>query len=108
MCIRDRVDADLASNTLGWQWVAGSGADAAPYFRVFNPVLQGEKFDPTGAYVRRWIPELEALESPLVHKPWSAPPDQQAALEDAGYPPPMIDLRTSRERALAAYRGLSG
>ena len=102
------VDADLASNTLGWQWVAGSGADAAPYFRVFNPVLQGEKFDPTGAYVRRWIPELEALESPLVHKPWSAPPDQQAALEDAGYPPPMIDLRTSRERALAAYRGLSG
>ena len=67
------VDADLANNTLGWQWTAGCGADAAPYFRIFNPVSQGEKFDPNGDYVRRWIPELNKLPSEWIHKPWEAP-----------------------------------
>ena len=68
------VDADPGSNPANWQWVAGSGADAAPYFRVFNPVLQGEKFDPDGAYVRRWVPELARLPASVIHQPWSATP----------------------------------
>ncbi len=96
------VDADLANNTLGWQWVAGCGADAAPYFRIFNPVLQGEKFDPEGAYVRRWVPELNGLPARYIHKPWAAPQSLQVAC--AAYPPPIVDLKASRERALAAYR----
>jgi len=96
------VDADLANNSLGWQWVAGCGADAAPYFRIFNPVLQGEKFDPEGFYVRRWVPELNSLPPRYIHKPWSAP--QSMLVHCADYPPPMIDLKSSRERALAAYR----
>jgi deoxyribodipyrimidine photo-lyase len=100
------VDADLASNTLGWQWTAGCGADAAPYFRVFNPVLQGEKFDPEGAYVRRWVPELARLPGEYIHKPWQAP---AAVLAGAGvrlddtYPWPIVDLQGSRERALQAF-----
>ena len=102
------VDADLANNTLGWQWVAGSGADAAPYFRIFNPVLQGEKFDPDGAYVKHWVPELAPLPPRLVHKPWDAPPAKQRMVAAAGYPGPMVDLRDSRERALAAYRNITG
>jgi len=103
------VDANLANNTLGWQWVAGCGADAAPYFRVFNPVLQGERFDPSGDYVRRWVPELARLPCPAIHQPWAAP---AALLESVGvrlgvdYPKPVADLKTSREQALAAYRGL--
>ena len=96
------VDADLANNTMGWQWVAGCGADAAPYFRIFNPVLQGEKFDPAGDYVRRWIPELTALPNRYIHKPWSAPASMQVDCGD--YPPPIVDLKVSRERALTAYR----
>lgn len=105
------VDADLANNTLGWQWTAGCGADAAPYFRVFNPVLQGEKFDPEGNYVRRWIPALARLPAAYIHKPWEAPPEvaRKAGLalgED--YPWPIVDLRMSRERALAAYAGIKG
>jgi len=92
------VDADLASNTLGWQWSAGSGADAAPYFRIFNPVTQGEKFDPEGRYVKRWVPELADLPSELVHRPWERPP--------ADYPAPIIDLKRSREEALAALASL--
>jgi deoxyribodipyrimidine photo-lyase len=92
------VDADLANNTLGWQWVAGCGADAAPYFRVFNPALQGEKFDPEGAYVRRWVPELRDAPARHIHRPWAGP------VAPAGYPPPIADLKASRERALAAYR----
>ena len=67
------VDADIGSNAASWQWVAGCGADAAPYFRIFNPVLQGEKFDPQGAYVRKWVPELARLPDEFVHKPWEAP-----------------------------------
>ena len=100
------VDADLANNTLGWQWTAGCGADAAPYFRIFNPVTQGEKFDPEGDYVRQWVPELARLPAACIHQPWSAPP---ATLSAAGvrlgrdYPEPLVDLRTSRARALARF-----
>jgi deoxyribodipyrimidine photo-lyase len=100
------VDADLANNTMGWQWTAGSGADAAPYFRIFNPVLQGEKFDQAGVYVRRWVPELERLDNKYLHRPWSADP---AVLADAGirlgsdYPEPLVDLQASRKEALAAW-----
>ncbi len=100
------VDADLASNTMGWQWTAGCGADAAPYFRVFNPVLQGEKFDPDGSYVRRWIPELGKLDRRHIHKPWAAEPEMLAeagiTLSDT-YPQPLADLRQSRRRALDAW-----
>ncbi|MCU0759611.1 MAG: DNA photolyase family protein [Steroidobacteraceae bacterium] len=101
------VDADLASNTLGWQWTAGCGADAAPYFRVFNPVSQGSKFDADGEYVRRWIPELAKLPAAAIHAPWEA---DAATLAAAGvalprsYPRPLVDLRASREAALDAYQ----
>lgn len=100
------VDADLASNSLGWQWAAGSGADAAPYFRVFNPVLQGQKFDKRGDYARRWLPELAELPDKWIHQPWAAPP---GILADAGvrlgdnYPAPLVDLKASRQRALGAW-----
>lgn len=103
------LDADLASNTLGWQWTAGCGADAAPYFRVFNPVLQGEKFDPDGAYVRRWLPELAALPERWIHRPWEAPPLELAAAGirlGRDYPLPVADLKASRARALAAFASL--
>ena len=105
------VDADLANNTLGWQWTAGCGADAAPYFRVFNPVLQGRKFDPDGAYVRHWIPELAALRTNFIHAPWEASPE---ALARAGvklgttYPWPMVDHRAARAEALTAYERMRG
>jgi deoxyribodipyrimidine photo-lyase len=100
------VDADLANNTLGWQWTAGCGADAAPYFRIFNPVSQGQKFDPHGEYVRRWVPELGKLPSAWIHKPWEAPAD---LLADAGvklgetYPRPIVDHTAARVRALEAF-----
>ncbi len=103
------VDADLANNTLGWQWVAGCGADAAPYFRIFNPVLQGEKFDPAGDYVRRWVGELSGLPEQWIHQPWNAP---AAIREKAGvglgrtYPHPIIDHDAARERALAAVKSI--
>jgi deoxyribodipyrimidine photo-lyase len=96
------VDADLANNTLGWQWVAGCGADAAPYFRVFNPLTQAKKFDPDGVYLRRWLPELADAPVALLHEPWK----DAAVLERSGYPPPMVDLGKSRQRALDAYRDL--
>jgi deoxyribodipyrimidine photo-lyase len=105
------VDADLASNAASWQWVAGCGADAAPFFRIFNPVLQGEKFDPSGDYVRAWCPELAGLPNEWLQRPWLAPP---AVLASAGillgrdYPWPIVDLAACRIRALAAYKGLSG
>ena len=98
-------DADPANNPASWQWVAGSGADAAPYFRIFNPMLQGEKFDTDGVYVRRWVPELRDLPSSAIHAPWQAPP---AILGRAGvrlgetYPHPMVDHDFARQRALAA------
>ncbi len=100
------VDADLASNASGWQWVAGSGADASPYFRIFNPTLQGEKFDKEGLYVRRWVPELSGLPDRYLYKPWAAPP---SVLEESGitlgddYPLPIVDHKIARETALDAY-----
>lgn len=103
------VDADLASNTLGWQWSAGCGADAAPYFRIFAPVLQGEKFDGEGGYVRRWVPELAGLPNKYLHQPWAAP---AAVLKGAGvilgetYPEPVVDHAKAREAALGAFKRL--
>ncbi len=105
------VDADLASNTLGWQWTAGCGADAAPYFRVFAPVLQGQRFDPAGDYVRRWVPELARLPAEHLHAPWEAP---RAVLDAAGvrlgdtYPRPIVDHATARAEALAAFQSIRG
>ncbi|MDZ7753556.1 MAG: deoxyribodipyrimidine photo-lyase [Gammaproteobacteria bacterium] len=105
------VDADVANNVMGWQWTAGSGADAAPYFRIFNPVRQGQRFDPKGLYVRRWVPELAGLPDRYLHCPWEAP---ATALQVAGvtldreYPAPMVDLKASRERALEAYGEVKG
>ncbi|MBX3443590.1 MAG: deoxyribodipyrimidine photo-lyase [Planctomyces sp.] len=104
------VDADLANNTLGWQWVSGCGADAAPYFRIFNPVLQGKKFDHEGEYVRRWVPELAALETRWIHEPWNAPEDVLAAAGvalGASYPRPIVDHAEARTRALEIFAGLS-
>jgi deoxyribodipyrimidine photo-lyase len=103
------VDADLASNTLGWQWVGGCGADAAPYFRVFNPVSQGRKFDPEGAYVRRWVPELGRLPDEHLHAPWEAPElVLRAARVTLGkdYPEPVVSLSASRIAALAAFSSI--
>ncbi len=103
------VDADLANNTMGWQWTAGCGADAAPYFRVFNPVLQGTRFDPSGEYVRQWIPELAGLPDRYVHQPWKAPAsilDQAGLKIGLGYPAPIVDHDFARTRALEAYAGL--
>jgi deoxyribodipyrimidine photo-lyase len=100
------VDADLANNAASWQWVAGCGADAAPFFRVFNPSLQGMRFDPQGHYVRRWVPELARLPDALLHSPWQARPvDLAAAAVRLGedYPRPLIEHRAARARALAAF-----
>lgn len=100
------VDADPASNAASWQWVAGSGADASPWFRIFNPVLQGEKFDPKGDYVREFVPELAGLDNKFIHKPFDAP---QTILTRAGiqlgttYPKPLVDHGEARKRALSAY-----
>jgi deoxyribodipyrimidine photo-lyase len=105
------VDADFGNNSAGWQWVAGCGADGAPFFRIFNPVLQGKKFDSDGAYVRQWVPELARLDSAFIHEPWAAPP---LMLAGAGinlgrtYPAPFIDLARGRDRALAALRSATG
>lgn len=103
------LDADLGNNAAGWQWVAGSGADAAPYYRIFNPVTQSERFDPDGAYIRRWVPELSRLDSKAIHAPWLAPPlDLAAAGVRLGqdYPLPLVDHAVARARALAAYESL--
>ncbi|MBI1263010.1 MAG: deoxyribodipyrimidine photo-lyase [Rhizobiales bacterium] len=103
------VDADLAVNRASWQWVAGSGADAAPYFRIFNPILQGEKFDPDGVYVRRFVPELAALDDRFIHRPWEAP---GLMLKEAGielgktYPERIVDHAMARDRALAALEAI--
>jgi deoxyribodipyrimidine photo-lyase len=100
------VDADIAQNAANWQWVAGSGADASPYFRIFNPVTQGQKFDAAGAYVRRWVPELARLPDDLIHAPWTASPldlRQAGIVLGQTYPPPIVDQARARDRALAAY-----
>jgi len=94
------VDADLANNSANWQWVAGCGADAAPFFRIFNPVLQGEKFDPEGTYVRKFVPELKNLPNKFLHRPWEAPEPPP------NYPRPIVDLARGRDRALEAFRAL--
>ncbi|HLY57348.1 MAG TPA: deoxyribodipyrimidine photo-lyase [Stellaceae bacterium] len=96
------VDADPANNPASWQWVAGSGTDAAPYFRIFNPVLQGERFDPDGRYVRRWVPELAALPSQTIHQPWA---DTGRPLGRT-YPSPIVDHGKARRRALAAWQAI--
>jgi deoxyribodipyrimidine photo-lyase len=101
------VDADLAANSGNWQWVAGTGIDSQPFFRVFNPVSQGEKFDGDGAYVRRYVPELARLPDKFLHAPWAAP---EPVLRDAGvtlgktYPAPLIDLAEGRARALKTWK----
>jgi deoxyribodipyrimidine photo-lyase len=103
------VDADLANNTLGWQWTAGCGADAAPYFRVFNPLLQGEKFDPDGGYVRKWVPELAKLPNKWLHQPWAAPEQvvaQAGIILGKSYPQPIVDHARARERALDALASI--
>ncbi|NCF20920.1 MAG: deoxyribodipyrimidine photo-lyase, partial [Haliea sp.] len=100
---------DLANNSCGWQWVAGSGADASPYFRIFNPVLQGKKFDVRGEYIRRWVPELKELPDRYLCRPWEAP---EAVLLQAGvtlgdsYPHPLVQHEYAREAALSAYASL--
>ena len=90
---RHLVDGDVASNSGGWQWAASTGSDPQPYVRIFNPVLQGRRFDPDGAYVRRWIPELADVPTPAIHAPWELP----------GRPAPIVDHATARARALAVY-----
>ncbi|BDZ45002.1 hypothetical protein GCM10025866_09110 [Naasia aerilata] len=92
------VDADPANNAANWQWVAGSGVDAAPFFRVFNPVLQSRKFDPDGTYLRRWLPELRDLDDKAIHEPQGVP----------GYPEQMVDLKVTRAEALRAFESISG
>jgi deoxyribodipyrimidine photo-lyase len=101
------VDADLANNTLGWQWSAGCGADAAPYFRIFNPILQGGKFDANGDYVRRWVPELAKMPAGFIHRPWEAPMDVLAGAGvrlGSDYPHPIVDHGEARAAALAALK----
>lgn len=103
------VDANLGNNAASWQWIAGSGADAAPYFRIFNPVTQSKRFDSEGRYLRRWLPELKALPDKYIHAPWEAP---QKVLDEAGvelgthYPQPLVDLKTSRQQALDAFASI--
>ena len=103
------VDADLASNSASWQWVAGCGADAAPYFRIFNPVTQGEKFDPDGQYIKELVPELKDLPNKYLYSPWEAPKE---ILDNANitlgkdYPFPIVNLKASREKALDAFKSL--
>ena len=104
------VDADLANNSAGWQWIAGCGADAAPYFRIFNPVTQGQKFDPAGDYVRTYVPEIAGLPDEYLHSPWQAPSDMlESAAVSLGvdYPEPIVDLKVTRARALDAFSSLS-
>ncbi|MEM7026781.1 MAG: deoxyribodipyrimidine photo-lyase [Pseudomonadota bacterium] len=104
------VDADMANNAASWQWVAGSGADAAPYFRVFNPILQGKKFDPAGDYVRKWVPELAKLPSKYIHEPWEASSEvcrEAEFSQGKSYPMPIIEHKAGRERALAAFKSFN-
>lgn len=101
------VDADLASNSASWQWVAGCGADAAPFFRIFNPITQSEKFDKEGDYIRRYVPELSGMPAKYIHAPWLAPEEvlEKAGVEIGGnYPAPIVDVKASRERALDAFK----
>lgn len=101
------VDADLANNTMGWQWTAGCGADAAPYYRIFNPMLQSERYDPQHRYIRKWVPELAQLPDKWIHEPWTASNEVLAAagvILGKNYPRPIIDFKVSRDAALAGYQ----
>jgi deoxyribodipyrimidine photo-lyase len=101
------LDGDPASNNGGWQWTAGTGTDAAPYFRIFNPVLQGKKFDPHGAFIRRWVPELSSIPDDFIHTPWAMPDDvqhQTGCRIGKNYPAPIVDHATARQYALVEYR----
>lgn len=101
------VDGDPAANNGGWQWTAGVGTDAAPYFRIFNPVLQGKKFDPQGLFVKRWVPELQQVPAQFIHDPWKMPLELQrqfGCVLGSDYPAPIVDHSAARERTLAAYR----
>ena len=105
------VDADEAANPFNWQWVAGTGADAQPFFRIFNPVTQGETFDRDGAYVRRYVPELARLPAAVIHRPWDASPSELAAagvIIGENYPPPIVEHSFARARALAAFAQIGG
>jgi deoxyribodipyrimidine photo-lyase len=97
------IDGDIASNNHGWQWTAGTGTDAAPYYRVFNPFGQGEKFDPDGTYVRQWVPELADIDTKSVQTPWTL-----GLLAPEAYPAPIVDHAVEREEALARYKKVSG
>ncbi len=96
--MQNLLDGDLAANNGGWQWTAGTGTDAAPYFRIFNPILQSKKFDPNGDYIRKWVPELAKIESNVIHAPW------EKNIPIPGYPTPIVNHKYARERALAAYQ----
>jgi deoxyribodipyrimidine photo-lyase len=98
------LDADISQNVGNWQWVAGTGADAAPYFRIFNPVSQSKRFDPDGEYIRRWIPELGTVPTDFIHEPWTGGPIELAAWGAAEYPPPIVDHALARARTLDAYK----
>jgi deoxyribodipyrimidine photo-lyase len=105
------LDGDPAANNGGWQWTAGTGTDAAPYFRIFNPVLQSQKFDPDGIFIRRWVPELAQVPTKFVHEPWRMPPEVQRegqCVIDEDYPAPIVDHAVMRQRALDVYRSASG
>ena len=101
------VYGDIASNNGGWQWSAGVGTDAAPYFRIFNPILQGKKFDPTGKYIKKWVPELRNVPENYIHEPWLMPMDLQEQIGvriGKEYPLQIVDRTMSRERTLIAYK----
>jgi deoxyribodipyrimidine photo-lyase len=101
------LDGDPAANNGGWQWTAGTGTDAAPYFRIFNPILQSKKFDPEGQYIRRWVPELSILPDKLIHTPWEMNQDQQRQFNieiGVDYPQPIIEHSFARQRALDVYK----
>lgn len=105
--LRQLLDGDPASNNGGWQWAAGTGTDAAPYFRIFNPVLQSQKFDPNGDYIRRWVPELAKLPKNYIHSPWQTPMDVQSQFGirmGKDYPLPIVDHQFARQRTLQAYK----
>ncbi len=102
------VDADLANNSMGWQWTAGCGVDAAPYYRVFNPVRQGQQFDPDGHYIRRWVPELTNLPTRWVHQPWTLVGQERQQWLKSAYPEPIVDLTQSRAEALVGYQQIKG
>jgi deoxyribodipyrimidine photo-lyase len=105
------TDGDLASNNGGWQWAASVGTDAQPYFRVFNPTLQGQRYDAAGDYVRRWIPELANVPTRYIHEPWTMPDDVQREAEctiGKDYPAPIVDHATARQAALEAFKAVAG